>query len=67
MIIEIKDIVKVILFAIAVNLIFYFQLAMYLKYKRYEATIRTSVNFNQEAITERSRDTASYKKQPIDN
>jgi len=67
MIIEIKDIVKVILFAISVNLIMYAQLAIYLKYKRNEATIRTAIIINQEAITERGRDTASYKEQPIND
>jgi len=67
MIIEIKDIVKVILFAISVNLIMYAQLAIYLKYKRHEATIRTAIIINQEATTERSRDTTSYKEQPIND
>ena len=67
MIIEFKDIVKVILFAISVHLILYIQLAIYLKYKRNEATIRTAVIINQEATPERGRDTASYKEQPIDN
>ena len=67
MIIKLRDIVKVILFAIVINVLFFGQLFFYLKYKRHAEAIGTSIIINQEATTERGSSTAPNKRQPINH
>ena len=65
MIIQLKDIVKVILFAIAVNVLFFGQLFFYLQYKRHEEAIGTTAIINQETTTQRGSSTAPNKRKSV--